>query len=46
MTYTPAGLIATLKDAQNKVTTYAYDGHGNRISVTDAREIFDSSMMH
>src|SRR5437899_7848584 len=30
------GLIATIKDAQNNVTTYGYDAHGNRTSVTDA----------
>jgi RHS repeat-associated protein len=36
ITYTPAGLIYTIKDAQNNVTTYGYDTHGNRTSVTDA----------
>jgi YD repeat-containing protein len=25
LTYTPAGLIATIKDAQQNVTTYVYD---------------------
>jgi len=34
--FTPAGLIATIKDAQNNVTTYGYDTHSNRTSVTDA----------
>jgi RHS repeat-associated protein len=36
ITYTTAGLINTIKDAQNNVTTYGYDTHGNRTSVTDA----------
>ncbi len=36
LTYASAGLIATIKDAQNNVTTYGYDTHGNRTSVTDA----------
>ena len=36
LTYTSAGLIATIKDAQGNVTTYGYDSHGNRTSVTDA----------
>ena len=36
MTYTTAGLVATITDAQNNVTTYAYDAKGNRTSVTDA----------
>ena len=36
MTYTTAGLIATITDAQSNVTTYAYDAHGDRTSVTDA----------
>ena len=32
----PYGLIYYIKDAQNHQTTYAYDGRGNRLSVTDA----------
>jgi RHS repeat-associated protein len=36
LTYTSVGMIATIKDAQNNVTTYGYDTHGNRTSVTDA----------
>jgi len=36
MTYTTAGLIATITDAQSNVSAYAYDVHGNRTSVTDA----------
>jgi RHS repeat-associated protein len=36
MTYTPLGLIATIKDAQGNVTSYQYDAHGNRIAAIDA----------
>jgi RHS repeat-associated protein len=36
LTYTPAGLIGTITDAQNNVTTYQYDSHGNRTAVIDA----------
>jgi RHS repeat-associated protein len=32
----PYGLIYTLTDALSKVTTYTYDGRGNRLSVKDA----------
>jgi len=35
LTYTPAGLIASIKDAQGNITSYQYDTHGNRILVTD-----------
>jgi RHS repeat-associated protein len=31
-----SGLVAAITDAQNNVTTYAYDAKGNRTSVTDA----------
>ena len=34
-TYTPAGLIQTITDAQQHVTTYGYDARGNRTSVID-----------
>jgi uncharacterized protein RhaS with RHS repeats len=33
MTYTAAGLIATITDAQNNVTSYQQDAHGNRTRV-------------
>ncbi len=36
MRYTPAGLIATITDAQNNVTHYEYDARGNRTAVVDA----------
>ncbi len=36
ITYSPAGLISTIKNAQKKVTSFSYDGRGNRTSVTDA----------
>ena len=32
----PYGLIYTIADAQSNVTTYSYDGRGNRLSVSDA----------
>jgi len=32
----PYGLIYYIKDAKGNKTTYAYDGRGNRLSVTDA----------
>jgi RHS repeat-associated protein len=35
LTYTPVGLIATIKDAQNNITTYQYDTRGNRTAVID-----------
>jgi hypothetical protein len=31
MAYTPVGLIASITDAQNIVTSYQYDAHGKRI---------------
>jgi RHS repeat-associated protein len=36
ITYSPAGLISTIKNAQRKVTSFSYDERGNRISITDA----------
>ena len=35
MLYTPAGLIQTITDAQNNVTSYTYDARGNRAGVID-----------
>ncbi len=35
LTYTSVGLIATIKDAQQNITTYGYDVRGNRTSVID-----------
>jgi YD repeat-containing protein len=35
LTYTSAGLIATIKDAQQNITTYGYNVRGNRTSVID-----------
>jgi len=35
ITYTPAGLIATITDAQQHTTTYQYDSRGNRTAVID-----------
>ena len=35
LTYTPAGLIQTITDTQNNVTSYTYDACGNRTSVID-----------
>jgi RHS repeat-associated protein len=35
ITYTPAGLIATITDAQQHTTTYQYDTRGNRTAVID-----------
>jgi RHS repeat-associated protein len=35
LTYYLTGLINTVTDAQSNVTTYAYDGRGNRTSVID-----------
>jgi YD repeat-containing protein len=39
MTYTPAGLIATITDAQNNVTSYLYDAHGNRTRVATRQRL-------
>ncbi len=36
ITYSPAGLISTIKNAKRKVTSFSYDERGNRTSVTDA----------
>src|SRR5204863_8082639 len=35
ITYTSAGLIATITDAQNHTTTYQSDARGNRTAVID-----------
>jgi RHS repeat-associated protein len=35
ITYTPSGLIATITDAQQHMTTYQYDSRGNRTAVID-----------
>jgi YD repeat-containing protein len=35
LTYTAAGLIATITDVQSHVASYACDSQGNRTSVTD-----------
>jgi len=35
LTYTSAGLIATITDAQQHTTTYQYDTRGNRTAVID-----------
>lgn len=35
LTYTSAGLMASITDAQNNVTTYQYDQRGNRTAVID-----------
>jgi len=35
LTYTPAGLIASITDAQNHTTSYQYDARGNRTAVID-----------
>lgn len=36
ITYTPAGLIASIKNAQNHTTQFQYDARGNRTAVIDA----------
>ena len=36
LSYTPAGLVGTMTDAQGHVTTFGYDARGNRTAVTDA----------
>ena len=36
MAYTPAGLIASIADAQTNTTSFIYDARGNRTSSTDA----------
>ena len=36
ITYSPTGLISTIKNAQRKVTSFSYDERGNRTSITDA----------
>lgn len=36
ISYSPAGLINTIKNAKRKMTSFSYDGRGNRTSVTDA----------
>ena len=36
ITYSPAGLISTIKNAKRKVTSFSYDGRGNGTSITDA----------
>ena len=36
ITYFPAGLISTIKNAQRKLTSFSYDERGNRTSITDA----------
>ncbi len=38
LAYTPAGLIASITDAQGNVTSYQYDAHGNRTAVIDAMQ--------
>ena len=35
LTYNPVGLIATITDTQNNVTTYQFDARGNRTAVID-----------
>ncbi|MBI2678494.1 MAG: RHS repeat protein [Candidatus Koribacter versatilis] len=37
ITYTSAGLVQTVTDAQSNVTTYGYDARGNRTDVYDAQ---------
>jgi YD repeat-containing protein len=39
MTYTPVGLIASITDAQNNVTSYQYDAHGNRTRVATRKRL-------
>lgn len=36
ITYTAAGLVETVTDANNKVTSYEYDDRGNRTAAVDA----------
>ena len=36
LAYAPAGLVASITDAQNHVTQYTYDARGNRIKQVDA----------
>ena len=36
MTYTPAGLVASITDAQGNITTFTYDARGNRLTSADA----------
>ena len=35
LTDTPVGLIATITDTLNNVTTYQYDARGNRTAIID-----------
>jgi RHS repeat-associated protein len=36
LAYTPAGLVASITDAQSNTTTFTYDGRGNRLTSVDA----------
>jgi len=36
ITYSPAGLISSIKNAKREVTSFSYDERGNRTSITDA----------
>lgn len=36
VTYTPEGLISTIKDASRNVTSFSYDGRGNTTAVVNA----------